>query len=126
MNSNTINSAVKETPSADYSLSTRQFLKVHPDETARNKTAQNNNEKNGQSTLSVKEAKDLTLEMNEIMNDLQTSLGFSIREELKGQVVVEIKNRETNELIKQIPAEELLKIKQKMEEFTGLIFDQSV
>lgn len=76
--------------------------------------------------LSTTEAKELTLEMNEIMDDLQTSLGFSIREELNHQVVVEIKNRETNELIKQIPAEELLDIRQKMKEFTGLIFDQSV
>lgn len=76
--------------------------------------------------LSTTEAKELTQEMNEIMDDLQTSLGFSIREELNHQVVVEIKNRETNELIKQIPAEELLDIRQKMKEFTGLIFDQSV
>jgi flagellar protein FlaG len=76
--------------------------------------------------LSTQEAKELTREMNEIMDDLQTSLGFSIREELNHQVVVEIKNRETNELIKQIPAEELLDIRQKMKEFTGLIFDQSV
>lgn len=76
--------------------------------------------------LSTTEAKELTREMNEIMDDLQTSLGFSIREELNHQVVVEIKNRETNELIKQIPTEELLDIRQKMKEFTGLIFDQSV
>nr|NJM03599.1 flagellar protein FlaG [Desulfobacula sp.] len=76
--------------------------------------------------LSVKEAKELTQEMNEIMDDLQTSLGFSIREELNSQIVVEIKNRETNELIKQIPAEELLDIRKKMKEFTGLIFDQSI
>jgi len=101
----------------------------------KNDTVENNRQlrqMNGKKTeeqktvLSPKEAKELTLEMNEIMNDLQTSLGFSIREELNHQVVVEIKNRETNEMIKQIPAEELLKIKQKMEEFTGLIFDQSV
>ncbi|MCA1795182.1 MAG: flagellar protein FlaG [Desulfobacteraceae bacterium] len=76
--------------------------------------------------LSAQDAKELTLEMNEIMDDLQTSLGFSIHKELHHQVVVKIKNRETNELIKQIPAEELLEIKQKMVEFTGLLFNQSV
>ncbi|MDA8134459.1 MAG: flagellar protein FlaG [Desulfobacteraceae bacterium] len=76
--------------------------------------------------LSTNEAKELTREMNEIMDDLQTSLGFSIREELNSQIVVQKKNRDTNELIKQIPAEELLDIRQKMKEFTGLILDQSV
>ncbi len=101
----------------------------------KNDTVENNRQTrqmNGKKTeeqktvLSPKEAKDLTLEMNEIMDDLQTSLGFSIREGLNRQVVVEIKNRETNELIKQIPSEELLEIRQKMVEFTGLIFNQSV
>ncbi len=76
--------------------------------------------------LSLEDTKELTVEMNEIMDDLQTSLGFSIREELNHQVVVEITNRDTNEVVKQIPSEELLTIKEKMEEFTGLLFDQSV
>lgn len=76
--------------------------------------------------LSVKDTKELATQMNEIMDDLQTSLGFSIREELNHQVVVEITDRKTNEVIKQIPSEELLTIKGKMEELTGLIFDQSV
>ncbi len=79
-----------------------------------------------QGGLSARELKKVAEEMNDIMDDFQTSLGFSIREELNNQVVVEIKNRETDELIKQIPAEELLAIKEKMEELTGLLFDQSV
>jgi len=76
--------------------------------------------------LSVKNAKELTAQMNEVMDDLQTSLGFSIREELNHLVVIDIKDRETNEVIKQIPSEELLALKEKMDEFTGLLFDQSV
>jgi flagellar protein FlaG len=77
-----------------------------------------------ESSLSVDDIKELAEGMNEIMDDLQTSIGFSIREELNHQVVVEIKDRQTDELIKQIPSEELLAIKEKMEEFTGLLFDQ--
>ncbi len=76
--------------------------------------------------LSVEQTKQLTEELNEIMDDLHTNLGFSIREDLNHLVVVEIKNRDTNELIKQIPSEELLTIKEKMEELTGLMLDQSV
>ncbi len=76
--------------------------------------------------LSPDQVRELAEEMNDLMDDLQTSLGFSIHEELHNQVVVEIKNRETNELIKQIPTEEFLEIKEKMEEFRGMILDQSV
>jgi flagellar protein FlaG len=71
------------------------------------------------------EVRELAEEMNEIMDDLKTSLGFSIRDELPNQVVVEIKNRETGDLIRQIPAEQLISIKEKMDEFTGMIFDTS-
>jgi len=76
--------------------------------------------------FSADDAKQLATEMNEIMDDFQTSLGFSIREDLDHQVIVEIKDRETNELIKQIPSEEMLAIKEKMQELTGLLLDQSV
>ncbi len=77
-------------------------------------------------SFSGEETKQLAAQMNEIMDDLQTRLGFSIREDLNNQVIVEITDRETNELIKQIPSEELLEFKEKMEEFSGLIFDQKI
>lgn len=76
--------------------------------------------------LSVEETRQMAEELNEYMDDLKTTLGFSIRENHMHEVIVEIKNRETDELIKQIPSEELLAIKGKIEEFTGLIFDQKV
>lgn len=90
------------------------------------KTAATNDNKKEETEFSVFEAEQLAADLNEIMDDLQTSLGFFIREDLNHQVVVEIKNRETDELIKQIPSEEMLQIKQKMEELTGLIFDHTV
>ncbi len=80
----------------------------------------------GNQELSPDQAMELTEEMNDLMDDLQTSLGFFVHEKLNHQIVVEIKNRETDELIKQIPTEEFLAIKEKMEEFRGLILDQSV
>ncbi len=76
--------------------------------------------------LSPGEAKEIVEDLNEHMDTLQTHLGFSIREDLGRLVVVEIKNRKTDELIKQIPSEELLKIMENMKELTGIIFNQSV
>ncbi len=76
--------------------------------------------------VSAEQAKQLTDELNTYMNDLQTNLGFSFREDLKNQIIVEIKNRQTDDIVKQIPTEELLQIKEKMIELTGLLFDQKV
>ncbi len=131
MNITTLNTAVQEAaPVEPLILSTApsnvQPSKTNKIESTEKKQAAEQNSSGDNRTLSSKEAKELAQDMNELMDDLQTSLGFSIREELNHQVVVEITDRKTNELIKQIPSEELLTIKEKMEEFTGLIFDQSV
>jgi flagellar protein FlaG len=126
MNITTINTAVKDAKPIETVLASTASAQI---DTAKNTDTKKEVEKTKETqnqTLSAKNTKELTEHMNEIMDDLQTSLGFSIREELNHQVVVEIKDRKTNELIKQIPSEELLVIKEKMEEFTGLIFDQSV
>lgn len=74
----------------------------------------------------TEDIKELADSLNEYMDDLQTDLGFFMHEELNHQVIVEIKNRNTHELVKQIPAEELVTIKEKMAELTGLLFDKSV
>jgi len=105
--------------------------KVETLKKARNQTPDDHRQaqqakKDQENKLSAKELKEVASEINEIMDELQTSLGFTIREELGNQVVVEIKNRDTHELIKQIPSEELLAIKEKMEELTGLLLDHSV
>lgn len=71
----------------------------------------------------IEEVKEIVNELNEYMDDLQTNLGFSIHEELGHQVVVEIKNRQTDEIVRQIPSEALLKIREKMVELTGMFFD---
>ena len=76
--------------------------------------------------FTVGEIEDLSKELNSYMDDLHTSLGFFIHEELENQVVVEIKDRETDEVIRQIPPEELLTIREKMVELTGLLFDQTI
>jgi flagellar protein FlaG len=76
--------------------------------------------------FTVGDIEDLSKELNSYMDDLHTSLGFFIHEELENQVVVEIRDRETDEVIRQIPPEELLKIREKMVELTGLLFDQTI
>ena len=74
----------------------------------------------------AEEIKELAQTLNEYMDGLQTDLGFFMHEKLNHQVIVQIKNRKTDELIKQIPSEELVMIKEKMAELTGLLFDTSI
>ena len=79
-----------------------------------------------EASLPAEEIKKIADTLNQYMDDLQTDLGFSMHEKLNHQVIVEIKNRSTDELVKQIPAEELVTIREKMLELTGLLFDKSV
>ncbi len=82
----------------------------------------------GNNTLqpTIEETDEMVEDLNDYMNGLKTSLRFSISEDIDRQVIVKIKNRETDEVIKQIPAEELINIKKKMEELTGMLLDHSV
>ena len=57
------------------------------------------------------------------MDHRQTNLGFSIYEELNNQVVAEIRDEKTDEIVRQFPSEELLKIREAMVEQTGSIID---
>ncbi len=68
------------------------------------------------------EIDDLAIELNSYMEDLRTSLRFSLHDEIDNQVIIEIKNRETGELIRQFPPEELLQIREKMIDLAGLLF----
>lgn len=82
--------------------------------------------RNEEKNLDKVETQEIVEALNEYMDDLQTNLRFAIRDDLDQQVVVEIKNRKTDELVKQIPSEELLRIMENMKELNGIIFDQSV
>ena len=89
------------------------------------KDVQKTNKSAQDQELSSEEMKDITEDLNDYMSDLQTNLRFSMYEKLDHQVVVQIKNKATDELIKQIPSEELLELRVKMEELSGILFDVS-
>ena len=72
------------------------------------------------------DAKKMVDELNDYMDELQTSLGFSVTQDPENKIVFQIKDRNTDEVIRQIPTEEIQKIKEKMNELTGLLLDQHV
>jgi len=75
-------------------------------------------------SMSVEETRNVAESLGEYMNILQTSIAFSINES-SDQVVVTVTNRETDEIIRQIPPEELLELREKMKELTGIIFSET-
>lgn len=77
----------------------------------------------------VKLAKDDALELTEIMNNISkmfnSQLKFEVYEETN-QLYVKFIDRDTKEVIKQIPPEELLELSAKIQKMVGLILDKYV
>jgi len=69
----------------------------------------------------VKEAAENT---KAILDDLNIRLHFEVYEET-GDLVLRIFNRDTEELLREIPPEDLLKIHQKIAELRGILFDET-
>lgn len=59
------------------------------------------------------------------LDDLKIKLDFEVYEET-GDMVIRIFNRETEELLREIPPKDLLELHHKVAELRGILFDQKV
>ena len=77
-------------------------------------------------TLAPKLTREETEELVEALEDLaetiQTKLNFSINEPTN-DIVVKIMDKDTDTIIKQFPAEELLELQEKMIDLAGFLFN---
>lgn len=64
-------------------------------------------------------------EIQDRFDAMGAKLGFSIRKESE-DVVMEVRERESGDLIRQIPSEEVLALREKLNELVGLLFDKQV
>lgn len=71
------------------------------------------------------EAKDLVDEVESYLKDFNVQLDFSIAEKT-GDVVVKVINRDTGDVIRQIPPEELIQFREKLKELRGVLFDGKI
>lgn len=69
-------------------------------------------------------------ELQKVLNDVQdrmdmmgTNLQFSL-DKTANEMVVKVTNTKSGEVIRQIPSEEVIKLRKKLEELTGLLFDK--
>ena len=63
--------------------------------------------------------------LNDQMQQSQRSLGFSVDRE-SDILVVRVTNKETGELVRQIPAEAVVRLSKSIEDFKGLLFDRAL
>ncbi len=93
---------------------------------AENQASEQKSEETGnQAKLTRKDVVDMVEALGEFANTVQTKLNFTIDDDTE-DVVVKIMDKETDEVIKQFPAEELLELREKMQDLSGLLFTTDV
>ncbi len=75
--------------------------------------------------LSSEDLSTLAEEIQGRFDAMGAKLGFSVHEGTE-DIVMEVTERESGELIRQIPSEEILALREKLNELVGLLFDKKV
>lgn len=73
--------------------------------------------------MTTEEVEEAVESFQEMSETIQTQLEFSVHEE-SDKIVVKIFDKESGELIRQVPSEEMLALQDKMRDLTGLLFDE--
>ncbi|ACN16750.1 FlaG [Desulforapulum autotrophicum HRM2] len=82
-------------------------------------------DKTAKDVVSKEEASDIVENLYELTDMLQTSLTFQV-DEKSDSVVIKVIDKKNNGVIRQIPNEDILKLREKMDEMTGLLLSESV
>ena len=81
----------------------------------------------GKEKVDVDKLKQMVEETKPLFDHLPTPVDLNIQVNDKtGEIVVQIFNQQTDELIRQIPPEEMVKIRERMAEFRGVLCDEKV
>ncbi|MEW6426636.1 MAG: flagellar protein FlaG [Thermodesulfobacteriota bacterium] len=79
----------------------------------------------GKKTLNREDAARLVQEIQQRLDSIGGNLQLGINQDKKSEsIVVKVTERKTGTVIRQVPSEELLQLKQKLEDLVGLLFDQ--
>jgi flagellar protein FlaG len=61
--------------------------------------------------------------LNKVMQTFVTGLDFSVDASTR-QIVVRVTDKNTNQVIRQIPSEEMLRVSQRIAELLGVVYDR--
>jgi len=67
---------------------------------------------------------DVVSELNNLVRELHRELQFSV-DDKSGETVIKVVDRETDEVVRQIPSEEVVRLRQRLQEAAGAIFQDS-
>jgi len=62
--------------------------------------------------------------INELVHELQRELHFAVDDQ-SGETVIKVVDRATDEVVRQIPSDEVLRLRQRLAEMSGALFDGS-
>ena len=74
--------------------------------------------------LSTDEVRNTVAAFNEVFEQANISVRYSF-DEKTDDLVITLVNRETEEVLRQIPPEQILKMRQRLEELMGILFDST-
>ena len=63
-------------------------------------------------------------EMNNLVREMHRELRFSVDDD-SGDTVIKVIDRQTDEVVRQIPSEELMHLRKRLQEAAGVIFEDS-
>ena len=75
--------------------------------------------------ITTEDVKDVLEAFQELSQTIQTRLSFTVHDE-NNEIVVKVFDKESNELIRQFPSDEVLALQDKMSDLAGFLFDQNV
>jgi flagellar protein FlaG len=75
--------------------------------------------------VSEEEVRESVASLNQHMQNLNRNLQFSV-DETSGETVVQVIDADTEELVRQIPAQEIIDVKNALDKYRGLLFQDIV
>jgi len=69
-------------------------------------------------------AQEVAQGLNDLVHELHRELRFSVDQD-SGETVIKVVDRETEEVVRQIPSEEVVALRKRLEEAAGVIFQDS-
>ncbi len=80
--------------------------------------------KDKETTQEAEPIEDVVSNLNELVRNLQRELRFSV-DTKSGDTIIKVVDRETDEVVRQIPSEEIVALRQRLEQSSGGFFDDS-
>lgn len=81
-------------------------------------------EKAEQDTRTQEIAEEVASGLNELVHELHRELRFSVDQD-SGETVIKVIDQETDEVVRQIPSDEVVQLRKRLEEAAGVIFQDS-